>query len=127
MAIRPIVDTLRRIGKGVFIDRISEELARVVRETENTGKPCELQIRLRVSPAARGGALIVEGFSAMKLGKAPSEDALLWSTPEGNLMDRDPSQGELPLREVQGAAAAESAPLKSAAGEGAPLKTTGAA
>lgn len=113
MSVRPIVDTLRRIGKGVFLDRISEELARVVRETESTGKPCELHLRLRVSPAARGGALIVEGFSAMKLGKAPSEDALLWSTPDGNLVDRDPSQGELPLREVPAQGDASSAPLKS--------------
>lgn len=115
MAIRPIVDTLRRIGKGVFLDRISAELAHVVREVETHAKPAELHIRIRVSPAARGGALVVEGFSALKLAKPPGEDALMWSTPDGNLVDRDPSQGELPLREVNTAVDA-GAPLKSAEG-----------
>lgn len=113
MAIRPIIDTLRRIGKGVFLDRISEELARVVREVENTGKPGILNISLRVSQANRGGALVVEGKSEVKLAKPAAEDALMWSTPEGNLLDRDPNQGELPLREV---ASDAGAPLKNAAG-----------
>lgn len=113
MAIRPIVDTLRRIGKGVFLDRISAELAHVVREVESHAKPAELHIRIRVSPAARGGALVVEGFSALKLAKAPGEDALMWSTPDGNLVDRDPSQGELQLREVQ-QDSSDATPLKTA-------------
>lgn len=114
MATRPITDTLRRIGKGVFLDRISDQLNQLVREVENNGKAGTLVIQIAVSRANRGGALIVAGKSEVKLPKAPPEDALMWSTPEGNLVDRDPNQHELPLREVTPDAGAAGAPLKNA-------------
>lgn len=112
MAIRPITDTLRRIGRGTFIDRISTELARLVLDVEENGKPGNLVLTIRVSKANRGGAVIVEGKSELKLAKVPADDALMWAGPEGNLLEADPNQRELELRvaEVPGAGS----PLKTA-------------
>lgn len=106
MSVRPITDTLRRIGRGTFIDQASDELAALVRQVEEHGKAGTLLLAIKVSKANRGGALIVEGRCETKLPKRAPEDALLWATPEGNLLDRDPAQGELPLREVDATPAA---------------------
>jgi hypothetical protein len=100
MSVRPITDTLRRIGRGAFIDRASEDLAAVVKHVEEHGKPGVVLLEIKVSKANRGGALVVEGRSTPKMGKPAAEDALLWPTPEGNLVDADPAQRELPLREA---------------------------
>jgi len=48
----------------------------------------------------------------LKLPKAPAEDALMWASPEGNLLERDPNQRELELREA--ASPNPAAPLKEA-------------
>ena len=113
MSVRPITDTLRKIGRGSFIDQASDELAELVRQIEETGKAGALVLHIRVSKANRGGALIVEGKHELKLPKAPPSDALMWATPEGNLVDRDPAQHELPLRDVS-ADSAETSPVRHA-------------
>lgn len=110
MSIRPITDTLRRIGRGTYIDRASEELARLVRDVEEHSKPGTLVLTIRVSKAARGGALVVAGKTDLRLAKADADDALMWSSPEGNLLDADPHQTQLDLRQV----ANNDAPLKTA-------------
>lgn len=108
MSIKPLTDTLRRIGKGAFMDQASAELAKLVRQVEETGKPGALVLAIRISKANRGGALVVEGKHELKLPKAPPEDALMWATTEGNLVDRDPAQPELPLSVVPADTAAKS-------------------
>lgn len=97
MAYRPITDTLRLIGQGVFIDRISEQLSQATRAAEEQGKKSVLKIEITIKPANRGGAMVVTGNSVLTLPKAPAEDALLWATPEGNLVASDPKQADLPL------------------------------
>ena len=111
MAIRPITDTLRKIGRGAFIDAVSDELAALVRQVEEHGKAGTLVLKLKVSKAGRSGALVIEGKHELQMPKPPAEDALLWATPEGNLVDSDPSQKQLDLQSVPTA----SGPLQSAA------------
>ena len=38
MSVRPITDTLRHIGGGVFIDTASDKLAELVAAVDSTGK-----------------------------------------------------------------------------------------
>jgi hypothetical protein len=100
MAIRPITDTLRKIGRGAFLDTISAELADLVRQVEEHGKAGTLVLRIKVSKAGRAGALVIEGKHELQMPKPPAEDALLWATPEGNLVDSDPNQKQLDLQSV---------------------------
>jgi hypothetical protein len=103
MSARPITDTLRKIGRGSYLDTISQALADIVKSVEEHGKPAALVLSIKVSKAGRGGALVVEGKHEVKLPKPPAEDTLLWATPEGNLVDSDPAQAQLDLRGVPAA------------------------
>lgn len=114
MAIRPITDTLRHIGGGIFIDTASDKLAELVAAVDASGKAGSIDLCIKVKKATRGGAMIITG--KVKLTK-PAEDAMeamLFATPEGNLVADDPSQQKLDLRAVPGAAEATPAQLKSA-------------
>lgn len=110
---RPITDTLRKIGRGAWLDAVSQALADMVKQVEDTGKPGTLNMSIKVSKAGRAGALVVEGKHEVKVPKPAAEDALLWATPDGNLVDSDPSQAQLDLRSVPKQAGADAeAPRK---------------
>lgn len=100
MTTRPLTDTLRLIGGGTFIARISEAAAQCVIHAEEQGKKATLKIELSFKPANRGGAIVVTGQHAVSLPRPPAEDALLWATPDGNLVTSDPNQRPLDLRQV---------------------------
>jgi hypothetical protein len=100
MSTRPITDTLRQIGGGTFLDRISEQAAQCVLHAQEQGKKATLKIEISVRPANRGGAVIVTGQSVVNLPKPAPEDALLWATPDGNLVTSNPNQKSLDLRSV---------------------------
>lgn len=98
--IRPITDTLRHIGGGVFIDTASDKLAELVNAVSESGKSGRLDLAIHVKKATRGGAMILTG--AVKLTK-PAEapyEAMLFATPEGNLVADDPHQQKLDLKTV---------------------------
>lgn len=100
MTTRPLTDTLRLIGHGEFLDRISEQAAQCVRHADEHGKKATLKIELSFKPANRGGALIVTGQATVSLPKPPAEDVLLWATNDGNLVTSDPAQRTLELKTV---------------------------
>jgi len=101
MAIRPITDTLRHIGRGTYLDRVSEELAKVVKHIEEHGGAGAISLHIKVKRANRGGALLITGTHDVKLPKAAADDALMWSTPEGNLQASDPAQSQLEFQVVK--------------------------
>lgn len=114
MAIRPITDTLRHIGGGIFIDTASDKLAELVAAVDASGKSGSIDLCIKVKKATRGGAMILTG--KVKLTK-PAEDAMeamLFATPEGNLVADDPSQQKLDLKSVPSATDTAPAQLKSA-------------
>lgn len=101
--IRPITDTLRAIGRGTFIDEASEKLAELVKAVDTQGKAGTLTLQITVKKATRGGAMTVTGKAAVKMpGDLPME-ALLFATPEGNLLADDPAQQKLDLKVAPGA------------------------
>lgn len=97
--IRPITDTLRHIGAGVLMDEASEKLATLVNRVSETGKPGKLTITIDLRKAT-AGALAVGGKVDLKAPAEPKVEALMFPTPEGNLLTEDPSQTKLDLRPV---------------------------
>lgn len=111
MAIRPITDVLRQIGGGTFIDEASEKLAELVTKADETGKGCTLTLAITIKKATRSGAMHVGGKITSKAPADEPMEALMFATPEGNLLIDDPKQERLDLR----IADVQSAELKTAA------------
>lgn len=97
--VRPITDTLRHLEGGCFVDTASDKLAEVVRAVEATGKTGELTLKIKVRRAT-AGALALYGSVTARVPAEPPTEALMFSTPEGNLLTEDPSQKKLDLRPV---------------------------
>lgn len=114
MSARPITDTLRHIGGGVFIDTASDKLAELVAAVDSSGKSGRIDLSINVKKATRGGAMILTG--KVKVTKPADEpmEAMLFATPEGNLVADDPHQQKLDLKSVSTATEAAPTQLKSA-------------
>ena len=61
---RPITDTLRHIGEGVFVDTASAKLQELVSAVDETGKAGRIDLTISVKKATRGGAMILTGVNA---------------------------------------------------------------
>lgn len=114
MGARPLTDTLRHIGGGVFIDTASDKMAELVTAVDASGKGGKLTIEIKVKKATRGGAMHITGN--VKLTKPAEEpmEAMLFATPEGNLVADDPKQQKLDLKTVPAATDTQAAQLKTA-------------
>ena len=114
MSTRPITDTLRHIGGGVFIDIASDKLAELVAAVDSTGKSGSIDLKIKMKKATRGGAMHITG--TVKLNKPADEpmEAMLFATPEGNLVADDPHQQKLDLKVASGASETPVANLKTA-------------
>ncbi|MEN6540859.1 MAG: hypothetical protein ABFC67_14725 [Mizugakiibacter sp.] len=96
---RSIIDTLRHIAGGVFIDEASDALAEVVRAVDATGKAGSVTLKIDIRRAT-AGAMAVRGTCSVKKPSEPAIEALLFPTPDGNLLTEDPNQKKLDLRPV---------------------------
>jgi len=112
MSVRPITDTLRHIGGGQFMDEASDKLAELVNAVDASGKGGTLTLVISVKKATRAGAMHLGGKVAVKKPGDEPMEALLFATPEGNLLAEDPRQAKLDLKQVVGASDAPAAVLK---------------
>lgn len=71
--IRPITDTLRHIGGGVFIDLASDKLSELVAAVDSSGKSGKIDLTITVKKATRGGAMHISGKV-----KLPSRQKRQW-------------------------------------------------
>ena len=94
---RSIVDTLRHLNGGVFLDDASDALAEVVKAVDATGKAGSVTIKIDLRRAT-AGAMALRGTFSVKKPNEPEPEALLFPTPEGNLLTEDPSQKKLDFR-----------------------------
>lgn len=92
---RPIADTMRRIGKGAFMDEASERMAELVKSVDASGRSGTLTLTLTVKKASHSGAMIVSGKTKVTKPKEPDYEGLFFGTPDGNLMTEDPRQEKL--------------------------------
>ena len=95
---QPITETLKHIGGGVFIDTASDKMAELVQAVSDSGKAGSLTITISVKPATRGGAMHLTGKYTLKKPAEEPMEALLFATPEGNLVADDPKQSKLDLK-----------------------------
>lgn len=110
MSVRPITDTLRQIAGGEFIDKSSDMMAELVRAVDEQGGQGSITLKITVKRATANGAMTVTGKATLsKPAEAPME-ALLFVTPEGNLVPDNPNQQKLNLKTVD----VPAAPLKMA-------------
>ncbi|HDR9184582.1 TPA: hypothetical protein QDB06_005210 [Burkholderia vietnamiensis] len=114
MSVRPITDTLRHIGGGIFIDQASDKLAELVNAVDASGKAGTMTITIAVKKATRGGAMHIGAKVTLKKPAEEPMEAMLFATPEGNLIADDPRQQKLDLKRVDGASDAPPAALKTA-------------
>ncbi|MFA5170401.1 MAG: hypothetical protein WC426_02465 [Sulfuriferula sp.] len=112
--IRPITDTLRHIGGGVFIDTASDKLADLVTAVDSSGKQGSINLIITVKKATRGGAMHITGKVKVIKPTEEAMEALLFATPEGSLVTEDPHQRSLELKSVPGATDAAPSTLKTA-------------
>ena len=100
MSARPLTDTLRHIGGGVFIDVASDKMAELVSAVDATGKKGKLMLEISVKKATRGGAMHVSAKVKLDLPAAEPMEALLFATPDGYLVPDNPHQQTLDLKSV---------------------------
>lgn len=93
---RPILETLHHLEGGCFLNDAADQLAEIVKKVDITGKPGKLTLTITVRKAM-STALALKGKIAVSLPAEAPLEALMFPTPEGNLMVEDPRQGKLPL------------------------------
>ncbi|WP_213306078.1 hypothetical protein [Paraburkholderia sacchari] len=101
MSARPITDVLRHIAGGSLLDHASDQFAELVRAIDGNGGTGKLTLELSVKKASRGGAMLVTGKSVLKKPADEPMEAMLFATPEGNLVADDPRQQKLDLKRVE--------------------------
>lgn len=114
MTTRPITDTLRQIGGGSYLDEASETLAELVNAVAASGKAGKLTLEIKVKKTTRGGAMHIAGTCKVSKPAEEPMEAMLFATPEGNLVAEDPHQQKLDLRVAPGAQDTPSSQLKTA-------------
>lgn len=93
---RPILETLHHLEGGTFLAEAADKLAEIVLAVDQTGKPGKLTLTIDVRKAMHT-ALALKGKIAVKLPPEAPIEALMFPTPDGNLLTEDPRQGKLPL------------------------------
>lgn len=94
---RPITDVLREIRKGRAVDLASRQLAEVVRAVEETGKPGEVTITLKVKPDEETGVLKLSPSVKCKVPQPDIGEAVFFAATDGSgdLLRTDPRQKEM--------------------------------
>lgn len=93
------VAALCRIGNGDFIAGLSEDIAEVAKACLMLGEKGSLTIKLAFS-AGGMKKLSIKPEINVKAPKEKTEESILFSTPDGQLLTRDPDQPELDLRDL---------------------------
>lgn len=81
------------------MDYAGEKLSELVSAIESHNKAGVLTMKISVKPST-AGALAVKAEVAIKKPVGAPPEALLWATPEGNLVADDPRQKKLELKAV---------------------------
>lgn len=99
---RPILETLREIRRGAFLDEAAEKLQELVTAVTATGKGGKLSLTVSVSPAGRGSVrtVVVQDAITMSLPSPDKEVTVFFPTQDGSLQRSDPAQMPLGLTPV---------------------------
>ncbi len=109
---RPLLETLHHLEGGAFLADAADQLAEIVKKVDITGKPGKITLTISVRKAM-STALALKGKIAVSLPPETPVEALMFPTPEGNLLTEDPRQAKLPLAAAP--TQTESLPIKKSA------------
>lgn len=93
---RSFTEVCKEVDKGRLLERLTEQLAEVVRSVKETGKIGELGLKLKIR--SNGEAISVEAVTAVKVPDVGIRTSLFFADDDGNLTRNDPKQAELDLR-----------------------------
>lgn len=96
---RPILETLNHLNNGTLLIDAADKLQEVVMAVGETGKAGSITIVINVRKAT-GSAMALTGKVTTKKPAEPVYEALMFPTPEGNLLTEDPRQQKLALTPV---------------------------
>jgi hypothetical protein len=86
-------------GQGSLDHLVAESLREIVRAVMDTGKAGKLTLSIKVSPND-DGSVLCDGDVKTAVPKPSVGGAIFFTTADGDLLRRDPRQGEFNLREV---------------------------
>lgn len=93
---RPITDILREIRKGRAVDLASQRFAELIQAVDETGKPGELTITLKVKPEKGGGSQkTVIPVIKCKMPEMDIAEGVFFSDEAGDLHRSDPAQKDI--------------------------------
>ena len=81
------------------LDHAGMKFSELVNAVVSTGKAGTLTLKIGIKPST-AGALAVKADVNVTIPKGLPPEALLWPTPEGNLIAEDPRQTKLDLKPV---------------------------
>lgn len=100
--------TIGELRKGSTASEASDELAKVVREVQRTGKPGEVSLRLKIRPSGDGESVRIEDDVTGKCPRLDRKATSFFTGEDGSLHRDNPNQPEMfQLIEGQAQAAAE--------------------
>jgi len=85
-----------------LLDYAGQRFSNLVKAVVDTNKGGSITLKVTVRPST-AGALAVKPEVRVIMPKGIPAEALLWPTPDGNLVSEDPRQTKLELRPVQNA------------------------
>lgn len=83
-----------------LLDYAGQKFSNLVKAVVDTNKVGTITLKITVKPST-AGALAVKPEVRTTMPKGLPAEALLWPTPDGNLVSEDPHQARLELRPVQ--------------------------
>lgn len=112
--IQLVEDTYR----GGLAAELSEKLTEVVRACEKTGKQGNITLQFKVKARGNSGEMLISPVVKSSVPEHDKGEAIMFSTPEGNLQLQDPRQGDLDLKTIDSKQREEPrvVPLKKAQG-----------
>ncbi len=88
------VHALNLIDSGRAAEEASKELNAVIKGVQDTNKPGELQLTIKVLPHGDGRYQLLHDIKK-KLPPKQKYSTMVWATPDGNLQKSDPNQGDI--------------------------------
>ena len=89
-----LLDTIRRISGGSYCDQAGDELAKIVKAVEETGRQGTLTLNLKISKAAKGGAMVIIGTMSSKPPAGDPMNVVLFADENGRLTDTTPGMDD---------------------------------
>jgi hypothetical protein len=99
--VRPFADVLRDLGRGAVIDEAAVLLQDLVRAVRDYGKKGTFTLKVEVQPMKGDArALMVTAKADAKPPAGEPVSGVFFTDDVGNLVQNDPRQPQLPLREL---------------------------